>query len=154
MADQAREEEIKASTNAASQPKSHETEENLVDDKSSKGEDFKGATLELAGSRDSEPQVGFEGPGSNRPVMKTGRSSSVEVDLGISRDRPGSVIGRKSTMSTGSRTSMSPKMNESDFTTKLYFCHKVSSYIANLHASLLVQFLHCCSRLHDDDSYL
>ena len=82
-------------------PRPTETEDNLynlVDEKLSPTPDFKGATLELdsAARNGNDPEVKFAG-------MKGGSEDPGNFD----RNRPGSVIGRQSVTSTGSKASMS-----------------------------------------------
>lgn len=84
---------------------------------------FVGATLEI-GARDVDaPEVKFAGGG-------LARSDSVPSSgTALTRDRPGSTIGRKSTVSTGSRTAPSQMIYVDDRAKDLFFSKKVGLYI-------------------------
>ncbi len=101
--------------NSAVPPRPTETEDNLTDDKTSPGPDFKGATLELGtvSQNGNDPGVTFAG-------MPTA------VDPNFDRNaRPGSTISRRSTTSTGSKASLSATKRETTYTVKQYFSKKV-----------------------------
>ena len=82
----------------------------LDDDKPPQQEEFVGATLQIdSETRNTQPEPQeAENPGP-----------------GLTRDRPGSVIGRQSVRSTSSRTSMRPGITKSDVAAKTYFSYKV-----------------------------
>ncbi|KAK7093660.1 hypothetical protein V1264_007364 [Littorina saxatilis] len=87
------------------------TASHLEEEKTAQEGEFVGATLQI----ESETQNGQETP----DVDFTGPA--------ISRNRPGSVIGRRSILSTGSRTSLRPGVVKSDNITKLFFSYKENS---------------------------
>lgn len=85
------------------------TVSHLDDDKPAQEGDFVGATLQI----ESETQNAQEPP-------------AVEFeDPALSRNRPGSVIGRQSVRSTSSRTSMRPGIVKSEAASKSFFSYKV-----------------------------
>merc|ERR550532_1136581 len=92
-----------------------EMDVNLNDDKPPQTGEFAGATLELGAGGGGETEVEFKGPGSE----------------GLHRDRPysASMISRKSTLSTKSKTSLSPSVNVTEFSTKQMFSYKVITSI-------------------------
>ncbi|XP_071110027.1 tumor protein p63-regulated gene 1-like protein [Haliotis cracherodii] len=83
----------------------------LDDEKAAQEGQFVGATLELNGedpapkARDPDADVDFAGPA-------------------LSRNRPGSTIGRQSIRSTSSRTSLKPGVVKSDMSAKTFFSYK------------------------------
>ena len=92
--------------------------ENLDDDKMNQSPDFKGATLELnsQGTVNQEPTVAFQGPG-----------------MGLDRNlRPGSSISRKTTGSTGSKTTLSSQTIVTPIAARSYFCQRVRTNRNNI----------------------
>jgi len=88
---------------------SETTVSHLDDDKPVQEEEFVGATLQIESETQNAqdtPEVEFEGPG-------------------LSRNRPGSVMGRQSVRSTTSRTSMRPGVIKSEAASKSFFSYKV-----------------------------
>ena len=106
--------EVKSSQGGADIPQTAqlppEMEVNLSDDKPAQTGDFAGATLELGAGGAANNEVEFKGPG-------------------LQRDRPysASMVSRKSTTSTKSRTSMSPAITITEYSTKQLFSYKVIS---------------------------
>ncbi|KAK7497997.1 hypothetical protein BaRGS_00010868 [Batillaria attramentaria] len=85
----------------------------LDDDKTAQEGEFVGATLQIASETQNgqaeAPEVEFAGPG-------------------ITRNRPGSVIGQRSVVSTSSRTSRRPGVVKSDTTSSTFFSYKENSF--------------------------
>ncbi|KAL8571073.1 hypothetical protein ACOMHN_010534 [Nucella lapillus] len=84
----------------------------LEDDKLPQEGEFVGATLQIESetrNATDPPEVDFAGPG-------------------VSRDRPGSVIGRQSIRSTSSRTSRRPGVVKSDVAINTFFSYKENSF--------------------------
>ena len=111
--------------NVVEAPKSEQTEVTLSDDEGTQGKEFKAATLELDGA-------GPEGEG-----------VAVDVEVGfrppgLVRDRPfsASMVSRKSTVSTKSRTSLSPHIVTTDFSTSSLFAYRVSLALRSGNRSL------------------
>ncbi len=111
------------SENSADPPRPTETEDNLVDDKSPVAAEFKGATLQLdtATHNGTEPEVKFAGMARADPDEGANAVDTADLD----RNRPGSVIGRKSVTSTGSKASLSSRIRENQYSSKLYFSKRV-----------------------------
>ena len=85
----------------------------LEDDKTVQEGHFVGATLEISGNEEKkdevDPDVEFRGPG-------------------LTRDRPGSTIGRQSVRSTSSRTSLRVGIVKSERQSEKFFSYKVKLY--------------------------
>ncbi|XP_076472255.1 tumor protein p63-regulated gene 1-like protein [Babylonia areolata] len=85
---------------------------NLDDGKPLQEGAFVGATLQIESDTQNgagTPEVGFEGPG-------------------LSRDRPGSVVGRQSVRSSSSRTSLRPGQTKSDMAARTFFSYKDNAF--------------------------
>ena len=96
-------------TEEATKMATGETSTQLEDEKPAQEGEFVGATLQIESETRNAaetPEVEFAGPG-------------------LSRNRPGSVIGRQSVRSTSSRTSMRPGVVKSDVQAKTFFSYKV-----------------------------
>ncbi|XP_059164338.1 tumor protein p63-regulated gene 1-like protein [Physella acuta] len=97
----------------------------LDDDKPAVLKEFEGATLEITSSdatitdisHNMQPEISFA------PQPRTIGGASE-----LSRDRPGSVIGRASIRSGSSRTSIKPGIVQSDFSARSYYCYKESHF--------------------------
>ncbi|CAG5118975.1 unnamed protein product [Candidula unifasciata] len=81
---------------------------NLDDDKQPTGREFEGATLQIGREEDVERGI---------PDIYVAQPS-------LSRDRPGSVLGRTSVRSTGSRTSVKPGLVKSDVSSQSFYSYK------------------------------
>ncbi|KAL3862199.1 hypothetical protein ACJMK2_008186 [Sinanodonta woodiana] len=83
----------------------------LDDEKGTQEGHFVGATLEIdeTAPNDNNPDVEFRG-------------------AGLSRNRPGSTIGRQSVRSTTSRTSMRPGYIKTEYESKTFFSYKESAF--------------------------
>lgn len=87
------------------------TVSHLEDDKPAQEGEFVGATLQI----ESETQNAQESP------------EAESEEPALSRNRPGSVIGRQSVLSTSSRTSMRPGVVKSEAASKSFFSYKVKA---------------------------
>lgn len=88
----------------------------LDDDKPSTVKEFEGATLQIGSSED------VVNPGNDVAEI---RISQPSVGSSLSRNRPGSVIGRTSVRSTTSRTSMRPGHVQTEMSARSFYCYKV-----------------------------
>lgn len=99
----------------------------LDDDKPAVLKEFEGATLQISSndvttadiSNNMQPEISFAPQSNNGPRTVGGGE--------LSRDRPGSVIGRASIRSGSSRTSIRPGIVQSDLSARSYYCYKVIS---------------------------
>ncbi|KAK6176061.1 hypothetical protein SNE40_014417 [Patella caerulea] len=105
------------------------------EDKTAQEDQFVGATLELNDNNKNpadQPKVAFAGPGGDQSNTRTSTTSNDsqhdDAGPGLSRNRPGSVIGSRSTSSTSSRTSMRPNFIKSDVVAKTFFSYKGQNF--------------------------
>lgn len=82
----------------------------VLDDDKPATKEFEGATLQIGTSEDVERGI---------PDVRNSEPSA------LSRERPGSVIGRTSVKSTASRTSVRPGLVKSDESSQSFYSYKV-----------------------------
>ena len=87
---------------------------------------FDGATLQIGNESTAVPDVAFSGAGERGTATSapTRNDGTVQGNEALSRDRPGSRIGRESVRSTGSRTALRPGAVQ-DVSARSYYCYKV-----------------------------
>lgn len=102
---------------------------NLDDDKpASRG--FDSATLQIGNDQSAVPDVAFSGAGgddASRSSQDNRSNNPAKGSESLSRNRPGSRVGRASVRSTSSRTSMRPGVVH-DISARSYYCYKTSHF--------------------------
>ncbi|KAH9496536.1 Tumor protein p63-regulated protein 1-like protein [Bulinus truncatus] len=107
--------------------------EGLDDDKPVQQKEFEGATLEISSSEISNnnivnEQAELEAKVIQPNLARTNSNNSSQSARGLTRNRPGSMIGGASNRSGGSRISTRPGVIQSDLSARSYYCYKDSHF--------------------------
>ncbi|KAK3702307.1 hypothetical protein RRG08_008695 [Elysia crispata] len=98
-----------------------------LDDDKPAARGFDGATLQIGNEANAVPDVTFSGTSDNTGNGASNSNSSEQGNEPLSRNRPGSRVGRTSVLSTGSRTSLRPGVIQ-DVSARSYYCYKSSHF--------------------------